>query len=148
MADAPICPVTGKPMVRDLRPLTVRYKGLEKTIQMPGWYSEAESIHTGGDMEVSDEALRELKIQADGLLPPVRVRTIRKRLQLTQRQASDLLGGGTNSFQKYESGEILPSRAVSNLLKVLERYPDALNVIRDDVTQVSDQCSGGQPIEV
>lgn len=47
------------------------------------------------------------------------IRAIRKKLKLTQVQAGTILGGGKKAFQKYESGEILPSRAISNLLRVL-----------------------------
>src|SRR3954470_4074047 len=107
MADTPTCPVMGKPMARDVRPMELRYKGHSITIDMPGWYSEEESIHTGEDMKVSDAALMRLKAEVDGLLRPEDIRRIRKSLGLTQRQASEVLGGGPNSFQKYESGEVL-----------------------------------------
>jgi HTH-type transcriptional regulator/antitoxin MqsA len=131
MADVPICPGTGEPMVRDVRPLTLTYKGLSTTIDMPGWYSEEEGIFTAEDMAVSDRALRSLKAEADGLLKPDEIRRVRKALHLTQREASELLGGGPNSFQKYESGEVLPSRALCNLLRVLERHPDGVTQLKE-----------------
>ena len=34
----PVCPETGKPMVRDTRPMTITYKGQSATFEMPGWY--------------------------------------------------------------------------------------------------------------
>ena len=50
MTGAPVCPETGKPMVRDTRPMTINYKGQSATIQMPGWYCDesGESIHKIG----------------------------------------------------------------------------------------------------
>lgn len=58
----PRCPQTGFPMVRGVRPMTITYKGHSATINMPGWYCDGsgESIHTGEDMVVSDQALNRL----------------------------------------------------------------------------------------
>ena len=101
----PTCAETGQPMFRDIRPMTIAYKGHESTFDMPGWYCDAsdESIHTGDDMKVSDRALNRLKAQVEGLLDPETVRRIRKRLHLTQKDSGRLIGGGPNAFQKYES---------------------------------------------
>jgi HTH-type transcriptional regulator / antitoxin MqsA len=41
-----------------------------------------------------------------------------------------LIGGGPRAFQKYESGDLLPSRAISNALILLDRDPDALSVLK------------------
>jgi HTH-type transcriptional regulator / antitoxin MqsA len=133
MAKAPICPETGKPMARGTRPMKISYKDESVTIDMPGWYcaESGESIHTGDDMKVSDAALKELKIKVDGLLPADEVRRIRKKLGLTQRLAGTILGGGQNAFQKYESGETLTSKAISNLLRVLERHPREVNELKN-----------------
>ncbi|WP_200912129.1 type II TA system antitoxin MqsA family protein [Prosthecomicrobium hirschii] len=51
---------------------------------------------------------------------------MRKRLHLTQREASQRLGGGPAAFQKYEAGDILVSQAMSNLLRLLDRDPTLL----------------------
>jgi HTH-type transcriptional regulator / antitoxin MqsA len=63
MSKAPVCPETGKAMVRDTRPMEISYKGQSTTIDMPGWYCDesGESIFTGADMKVSDAALKELR---------------------------------------------------------------------------------------
>jgi HTH-type transcriptional regulator / antitoxin MqsA len=132
MLDAPLSPVTGKPMVRDERAMKLSYKGHSVTIKMPGWYcvDSDESIHSGKDMKISDAALKDLKVKADDLLSPKDVRRIRTKLGLTQRQASELLGGGPNAFQKYESGEVLVSKAIANLLRVLEQRPQDLAILK------------------
>ena len=66
----PICPKTGAPILRDVRPMTVTYKGESITFDMPGWYCDQskESIHTGEDMKVSDRMLNRLKARSEGLL--------------------------------------------------------------------------------
>jgi DNA-binding transcriptional regulator YiaG len=45
------------------------------------------------------------------------------RLRLSQRKAGELLGGGPRAFQKYESGEVMVSAAMSNLLRLLDKDP-------------------------
>jgi HTH-type transcriptional regulator/antitoxin MqsA len=111
--------------------MSLRYKIYSVTVDMPGWYSDGsdDGVHTPEDMKVSDRALRQLKVQADNLLSPEEIRRIRTKLGLTQRGAGNALGGGPNAFQKYESGEILPSRAISNFLRVLDRHPEDMEVI-------------------
>jgi HTH-type transcriptional regulator/antitoxin MqsA len=116
-------------LVRDVRPHTVEYRGRKRVVSLSGWWpegKEGEGIVEGRDMDAADKALRELKAEAEGLLTPVEVRQIRLRLRLSQRRASELLGGGPRAFQKYESGDVLVSRAMTQLLRLLDRDPKRL----------------------
>ena len=65
-------------------------------------------------------------------LAPDDIRTIREGLGLTQREAGELLGGGSKAFAKYEAGEMTPSTACNNLLRVLRANPSALNTLRPE----------------
>lgn len=127
----PVCPETGAPMYRGVRPMTLTYKGESITFDMPGWYCDRseESIHTGEDMKVSDRMLNRLKARSEGLLEPEEIRSIRKRLHLSQEAAGLMIGGGPRAFQKYESGDLLPSRAASSALALLRHDPTALSVL-------------------
>ncbi|BCM82955.1 type II toxin-antitoxin system MqsA family antitoxin [Methylobacterium indicum] len=129
MNETPVCPVTGEPMVRDTRPFVVSYKGRKQTVSLPGWYCDAsgESIHSRDDLKATDRALMALKAEAEGLATPGEVARVRKKLGLSQVKASEVLGGGPRSFQKYESGEVTPSRAMTNLLRVMERHPEEIH---------------------
>jgi len=131
MAEHPVCPETGAPMRRDARPMTLNYKGRSITFDMPGWYCDAsdQSIHTGEDMKVSDRMLNRLKARSEGLIEPQDVRRIRKKLGLSQAAAGELIGGGPRAFQKYEAGDLLPSRAISSALALLDHDPQALQVL-------------------
>ena len=128
----PLCPETGAPMYRGVRPMTLTYKEKSITFDMPGWYCDQseESIHTGKDMKVSDRMLNLLKARSEGLLEPEEIRRIRKKLHLSQEAAGILIGGGPRAFQKYESGSLLPSRAVSSALVLLDHDPEALSVLK------------------
>jgi HTH-type transcriptional regulator / antitoxin MqsA len=50
----------------------------------------------------------------------------RKKLKLTQAQASHLTGGGHNAFSRYETGAATPVAAVINLFSLLEKHPEML----------------------
>lgn len=123
---------TGAELKRDIRPFTITYQGHSKTFDMPGWYpsnDECEATFTQDDLKVYDKAIKELKAEAEHLLLPTEIRSIRKRLKLTQIQAGLILGGGKRAFQKYESGDVLPSRAISNLLRLLSSNPALLKTL-------------------
>jgi len=104
---------------------------LKITFDMPGYYSDQsdESIHTGEDMKISDRALNQLKAQKEGLLSADEIRRIRKKLRITQVDAGLLIGGGPRAFQKYESGDLLPSRAICSALILLDQNPEGLSLL-------------------
>jgi HTH-type transcriptional regulator / antitoxin MqsA len=135
----PVCPETGEPMHRDVRPLKLTYKGQSITVDMPGWYCDQseESIHSGDDMKVSDRALNRLKARSEGLLEPEEIRRIRKNIGLTQAAAGELIGGGPRAFQKYETGDLVPSRAISSALVLLDHDPKGLTVLEARHAKVS-----------
>jgi HTH-type transcriptional regulator/antitoxin MqsA len=118
-------------MHRDTRPMMLEYKAQSITIAMPGWYCDKsdQSIHTGEDMKASDRALNRLKARTEGLLEPEEIRRIRKKLRLNQVQAGELIGGGPRAFQKYEAGDLLPSRAISSALMLLDHDPSSLRIL-------------------
>ena len=99
---------------------------------MPGWYcaTSGESTHTGEDMKVSDRALNRLKAREEGLPAPEEIRQIRTRLGLTQEAAGELIGGGPRAFQKYEAGDLLPSRAIASALALLDHDPSGIAVLQ------------------
>lgn len=129
----PLCPVTGASMRRDVRPMTLTYRTQNITFDMPGWYCDQsdESIHTSEDMKVSDRMLNLLKARVDGLLEPKEIRRVRKKLKLTQIQAGKLIGGGTRAFQKYEAGDLLPSRGITSALMLLDHDPSAIAILKN-----------------
>ena len=135
--DSPTCPETGARMHRDVRPMTLSYKDASIVFDMPGWYCDQsdESIHTGEDMKVSDRVLNRLKARSEGLLEAEEIRRIRKKLALTQEEAGGLIGGGPRAFQKYESGDLLPSRAISSALRLLDANPAGLAFLGSPPTE-------------
>ena len=134
--DNPVCPETGLPMVRDVRPFTLKYREESVTFDMPGWYCDesGQSIHMGSDLKVSDRILNALKARSEGLLQPQEIQRIRRKLRLTQVTAGNLIGGGPRAFQKYEAGDLLPSRAISSALVLLDSAPELLKILESRQT--------------
>ena len=129
--DSPLCPETGLPMQRGIRPMTLTYKSESMTFDMPGWYCGAcnEGIHTGLDMIISDRALNRLKAIHEALPLPAEIKRVRVKLGLTQEKAGELIGGGPRAFQKYEAGDLLPSRGIASALALLDHDPAGLAVL-------------------
>ncbi len=128
MAKTIKCHACGEKMVRDVRDDTVDYKGSTVTVKQPGWYCTgcSEVVFSGEDAGVAEAAFVRLKADVDRILTPDEVRRIREKLELSQRAASRLLGGGPRSFQKYESGTGWVTRSMANLLRLLDRDPDRI----------------------
>jgi len=61
---------------------------------------------------------------------PAFIASVRKKLDLDQREAGEIFGGGINAFSRYENGKTKPPLALVKLLRVLERHPDLLAEVR------------------
>lgn len=60
----------GRVLRRDVRPFTITYKGLSRTVDQPGWYpddreDDGDAVFVGADLEASGAALRELREEAE-----------------------------------------------------------------------------------
>jgi HTH-type transcriptional regulator / antitoxin MqsA len=118
------------------------YKGHQIQLSTEGWWCDTcgESILDGAALKKSEEAFMVLKASVEGLLNGAAVAEIRKRLKLSQRGAGELLGGGPRAFQKYESGNVVVSASMSNLLQLLDRDPkrvEELKEIKEEMTRMT-----------
>jgi HTH-type transcriptional regulator/antitoxin MqsA len=127
MVETRIHPETGKMLRRGVRPQTVKFGSMTRTVDVPGWYpdDDSDSIHSGADLAESDRAYQELKAAYSE-----HVRNIRKLLKLTQEEAGRLIGGGRRAFQKYESGAMPPSEAAVALIEILARHPEDVEFLK------------------
>jgi len=125
-------PETGAPMVRDTRDVEFEIGGEKVVLRLAGWYctKTGEGVFVGRDLLPYDRAVRRAKARRQGLLAPEEIRLIRKKLGLTQAGAAEIIGGGPKAFQKYEAGDVLVSRAVDGLLRLLDHDPSQLDVLR------------------
>jgi HTH-type transcriptional regulator/antitoxin MqsA len=129
------CPVCGAAeLIRDTRDLPYTYKG-ESTIiaAVTGDFCPActESIL---DAVESNRVMREMRAFSKqvnaAIVDPSFIASVRKKLDLDQREAAEIFGGGINAFSRYENGKTKPPLALVKLLKLLDRHPDLLSEIR------------------
>ena len=77
----------------------------------------------------AEKLLRDFGRQVDGLLMAADIKRIRRKLHLTQEQMATVLGGGLKGFARYENGQVVQSRAMDNLLRILDGFPESLGVL-------------------
>ncbi len=129
------CPVCGAAeLIHDTRDLPYTYKGETTVIAaVRGDFCPAcsESIL---DAAESNRVMREMQAFSKqvnaAIVDPVFITNVRKKLDLDQREAAELFGGGVNAFSRYENGKTKPPLALVKLFKLLDRHPDLLNEIR------------------
>jgi HTH-type transcriptional regulator/antitoxin MqsA len=129
------CPVCGAAeLIHDTRDITHTYKGETTVIPaVTGDFCPAcdESLTA---MAETDRVMREMQAfnrQVNAaIVDPIFIATVRKKLNLGQKEAADIFGGGINAFSRYENGKTKPPLALVKLLKVLDRHPDLLNEVR------------------
>lgn len=111
------------------------YKGHSLMIPQPGSYCNIcdESILESEDMKATRMDLQAFHSRVDGLLEPKEIRRIRNVLNLNQKEAANIFGGGHNAFSRYECGELALPKAVSILLQVLDRHEDIRNEVMLDI---------------
>ena len=131
------CPICGNNKItRDIRNVVFEYKGQKITIKQPGLYCDecGEAFYDSNDIKATKKELADFKRKVDNLLTSQEIKRIRKKLRLTQKDASLLFGGGVRAFYKYESGEINQTKSVDLLLRLLDKgkikIKDILEVAR------------------
>ena len=74
------------------------------------------------------------KVNAE-FVDPSFIVSVRKKLKLTQKEAGELFGGGVNAFSRYEKGSSQPHPSTVKLLQVLDRHPELLPEIYQQVSK-------------
>jgi len=129
------CPVCGAAeLIHDTRDLPYTYKG--ETTVIPAVTADFcpacdESIT---DMAETERVMREMQVfnkQVNAaIVDPSFIVNVRKKLNLGQREAAEIFGGGINAFSRYENGKTRPPLALVKLFKLLDRHPDLPNEVR------------------
>lgn len=129
------CPVCGAAeLIHDTRDLPYTYKGETIVIAaVTGDFCPActESIL---DAVESNRVMREMRAFSKqvnaAIVDPGFIMNVRKKLDLDQREAAEIFGGGINAFSRYENGKTKPPLALVKLFKLLDRHPDLFDEVR------------------
>ncbi len=131
-----ICPECGSSnTVKEYRDTPYTYKG--QTMIIKAWGADW-CLDCGEGVIFKDESLRidsiltEFNKQVNAsIIDPEYVVAMRKKLNLSQSEAGEIFGGGVNAFSRYETGKALPHVSTIKLLKLLDKYPELLDEIRN-----------------
>jgi HTH-type transcriptional regulator/antitoxin MqsA len=129
------CPVCGAAeLIHDTRDVPFAYKG-ESTIipAVTGDFCPAcdEIVLTREHGDRYSELIGVFQRQVNAaFVDPDYIARVRRKLDLDQRQAAELFGGGVNAFSRYENGKTKPPLALVKLFKLLDRHPDLLDELR------------------
>lgn len=129
------CPVCGAAeLIHDTRDVPYTYKGETTVISaVTGDFCPAcaESLL---DAAESNRVMREMRAFSKevnaAIVDPGFIAHVRKKLDLDQREAAEIFGGGINAFSRYENGKTRPPLALVKLFKLLDRHPDLLDEVR------------------
>lgn len=129
------CPCCGAAeLIHDTRDMPYIYKGQTNTIpSVTGDFcpacDEVVLNREHGDRYSELVGLFQRQVNA-AYVDPGYIAKVRRKLDLDQRQAGELFGGGVNAFSRYENGKTKPPLALVKLLKLLDRHPDLLIEVR------------------
>ena len=129
------CPCCGAAeLTQDTRDIPYTYKGETTNIpEVTGEFclacGEVVLDHAHGDRYSEMVGMFQRQINA-AYVDPAYIAKVRKKLDLDQRQAAELFGGGVNAFSRYENGKTKPPLALVKLFKLLDRHPDLLAEVR------------------
>jgi len=129
------CPTCGAAkLVHDTRDVPYIYKSESTTLpQVTGDFCTAcdEFILNAAESRRTMKLMLAFNKQVNSsIVDPEFIVSVRKKLDLDQREAGEIFGGGVNAFSRYENGKTKPSLALVKLLKVLDRHPDLLAEVR------------------
>ena len=129
------CPCCGAAqLIHDTRDMLYTYKGESTTIQaVTGDFcpacGEVVLNREHGDRYSESVGLFQRQVNS-AYVDPDYVAKVRRKLDLDQREAAELFGGGVNAFSRYENGKTKPSLALVKLLKLLDRHPNLLSELK------------------
>ncbi|MDR6859196.1 type II toxin-antitoxin system MqsA family antitoxin [Variovorax guangxiensis] len=129
------CPNCGAAkLVHATRDLPYTYKGESTVIhQVTGDFCPAcgESVLDPVESRRTMQLMLAFNKQINAsIVDPGFITSVRKKLDLDQREAAEIFGGGVNAFSRYENGKTKPPLALVKLLKVLDRHPELLPEVR------------------
>lgn len=112
----------------------IRYDGEE--LRVPGvaistCASCGEELVLPSQAKTNARLFADAKRRHDALMTSHEIADWRKQMELTQAEAARLLGGGVNAFSRYERGEIIQTRSMDLLLKVLRSVPGAREFVEE-----------------
>ena len=131
------CPSCGAAeLVHDIREVAYTYKG--QTTGIPGVEGDfcpacSEIVMDQKNGDRYGDLIGQFQRQVNAAyVDPAYIAKVRKKLDLDQKEAGEIFGGGINAFSRYETGRAKPSLALVKLLRVLDQHPSLLLEVKGE----------------
>ena len=125
------CPICNGTIEQQSKKVKYTYKEHDVTVveNAPTCKRCGESFLSPKELKNNQLQLTNFKRTVDKLLTTNELKRIRKKLELTQKDASEIFGGGIRAFYKYETGENTQSKSLDILLRLIDSHKISLNDI-------------------
>lgn len=128
------CPLCNAPLTVKTEKLSFTYKGQTYYHTASGEYCKNcdEMFFEPAELDKSTQGFQEFKKQVNkNTFNPDFIKSIRKKLGLSQKEAGIIFGGGVNVFSRYEHGKATPQKSLLLLLKLLDKNPSLYQQIKE-----------------
>lgn len=136
--DGMLCPMCEAGSLRSVqKDVPFEYKGNVHVVSNVRAYECdicGESLWDDRDERQVERSLTDVRRRTDGLLTTDEIKAIRQRFGMTQVEFARALQVGEKNIARYESGQATQGRSTDNLLRILQVYPSALQIIHKDNT--------------
>lgn len=124
------CPKCGSRLIKHTERKEMKYKGKDIFLDTISLQCEKCKTKIGPDEEDILKEKKRLKLVMDSFLTDEDIKRIRKKLGLNQKEMSETLGVGPKTFTRYETLRVRQSKAMDNLLRILDEYPEVIKVLK------------------
>ncbi|MTC54915.1 hypothetical protein GKR56_16970 [Providencia alcalifaciens] len=135
MQNKNLCPICGDgQLTHKMKKVEREFNGKVGLVDL--CYSECDACECemalDSDLKKNSRTMNEFKKQCLGLLTGNEIASIRGRLNINQKEASKIFGGGENSFHKYERGDVIQSASMNKLIKISVKFPEVFDFLCED----------------
>ena len=125
------CPICNGTIEQQSKEVEYSYKGhpIKLMEESSNCSSCGESFLSPKELKKNQLQLTNFKRTVDKFLTTDELKQIRKKLELTQKEASEIFGGGIRAFYKYETGENTQSKSLDILLRLINTQKISLKDI-------------------
>jgi HTH-type transcriptional regulator/antitoxin MqsA len=129
------CPICNGKIEYKSELTTYTYKDHSIEIEQSGEHCTKceEAFLSPKDLKSTKLQIANFKREVDHFLTTDELKRIRKKLHITQQDASEIFGGGIRAFHKYETAEVTQSKP----LDILFRLIDSDKISFDDIKSVA-----------
>ena len=127
------CPICGSGTIKvERKPEIFEYKGQSLTLELTVYSCNVfgGEFFDNEEMKKHQKTIKNFQRRVDGLLTSEKIKQIREKYGLSQRELARILWCCWKSIAKDEVCFVTQSKAMDNLLRVIEEFPEVLEFLK------------------